>query len=91
MFATLEAARELKLKEKADFMHELVGIAATPNQSVEYVKGLQNFYSQLSSSAINDLTPKRKETPGARSVDWETASRVMWSAMQTKKRLESGR
>lgn len=87
MFATLEAARELKLRERAEFLSELVGIAAIPNQSLEYVKSLQSFYSDLSQNAVPDFG-KKKSDAGVSS--WEHASQIMWSAMKTKKRLECG-
>jgi hypothetical protein len=70
-------------------MNELVSIAAVPNQSLEYMKGLQSFYSRILIDAVPEHGQIKK--PGRQSVPWKDASKIMWSAMKTKKRLECGR
>jgi hypothetical protein len=86
VFATLSAARELKVKEKADFMHELCGISAIPSQRIEYMQGLQKFYKEVSDTSV----PEHKKPKSTNVMPWEAATALMKSAEQTKIRLERG-
>lgn len=88
MFAVLEAARELKLKEQAGIMVELVDIAAVPNQPLQYMKSLKNTYQRMSDRAVPEHQVQQKKTEGT--IPWDTASNLMWSAMKTMKRLNRG-
>lgn len=88
MFAILEAARELKTQERADFMYELVGIAAVPGAcSTKYVDGLENRYKIISENAVPELIPKDKKNGGQ--VEWKHATSIMDAAMKLKLRLEA--
>lgn len=84
MFAVLEAARELRARERADFMYEMCAISAIPSQSVQYLKGLQSFYSDVRNSAVKE----EKQNSQSTSVPWDIASQQMLAAMRLKKRLE---
>lgn len=88
MFATLAAARELKVKEKAEFMHELCGVSAIPSQRIEYMQGLQKYYRQVS----DDSVPEHKQAQQLNEnvMPWESATALMKSAEKTKIRLERG-
>ena len=88
MFAVLIAARELKAKERAEFMHELVAIAAVPGAaSLEYKKSLESFYRNIFEQAVPEHQ-SQKQNKGA--MPFDVASNIMFDAMKQKKRLECG-
>lgn len=82
----MEAARELRSKEKAEFMLELCDIAAIPSQQVEYMKQLRSHYRSVFDEAVPEQKPKKSEGV----LDWKQATALMKSAEKMKQRLERG-
>lgn len=71
-------------------MFEMVSIAGVPGVcSKKYVEGLESYFRTIADGAVAEHSVIHEQAKNA-PIDWNTASRVMWSAMKTKKRLECG-
>jgi hypothetical protein len=91
VFAILEAARQLKTKERAEVMLELTRVSAVSGvTSLDYYEELKKKYHTISTHAVPEHV-KPEPPNGAKRVDWKTATRIMDSAMRLKMRLEHGR
>jgi len=85
----LEAARELKAKDKGDWLYELCSVAVSSSSTKEYFKALQEHYRNMSINSIPEYRPKPRGPESA--IPWDVASKIMWDAMKQKKRLDRGK
>lgn len=92
MFAVLKAARELKQRERAEFMKDLINVAFVPAGKKEFIDSLRKFWSGVQESAVPEFSPKRPviKEDGTPVVPWELATKIMVGQMRAMKRINGG-
>lgn len=88
----MKAAKELKTREQADFMYDLIGVVCTQGGSQEYIDELRSLYKRVRDDSIPELKPERVEYPDGRTplLPMAEATKRMFETLAVKKRLETG-
>lgn len=93
MFAVLKAAKELKTREQADFMYDLIGVACAPHADQKYIDELRSTYRTIRDNSVPELKPADTviwTEQGSPVIPFDQATKIMAEQMKIKKRLESG-
>lgn len=88
----LQAAKELKTREQADFMYDLIGVVCTQGGSQEYIDELRSLYRKIRDDSIPEMKTERVEWQdnGSPLLPMKAATQRMFETLAIKKRLECG-
>ncbi len=78
----LGAAKELKVKDKADFFFDLVGVVCATNGSQDYINGIRKMWREIRDDAIPEFrTPRVEYDSGVTKIPWKQATELMVQQM----------
>jgi hypothetical protein len=88
----MKAAKELKTKEQADFMYDLIGVVCTQGANQEYIDKLRGLYRSIRDNAVPEWKAERVEwqEDGTPIIPWKQATQLMFDHLSVKKRIECG-
>ncbi len=92
MFAVLKAAKQLKTKDRADVLYDLIAIACAPQQDQKYIDALREMYRNIRDDAVPEFKVERARTDESGNVKlpWKQATQVMLQQMAVMKRVNGG-
>lgn len=88
----IKAAKELKTREQADFMYDLIGVVCVQGNSQEYVDATRTAYRNIRDDAVPEWRPERVEwqSNGTPVLPMAEATKRMFETLAVKKRIECG-
>ncbi len=88
----IKAAKELKTRERADFMYDLIGVVVTQGGSQEYLDNVRTMYRNIRDDAVPEWKPERVEWQdnGTPVLPMAEATKRMFETLSVKKRIECG-
>lgn len=92
MFAVLSAARELRLKEQAEFFRNMINVAFVPSGDKDYISSLHKYWAKRQDMAIPEFAPEQVEykSDGTPVLPMEVATKLMIAQMRAFKRINGG-
>jgi hypothetical protein len=92
VFAVLKASKELKTREQADFMYDLIGVVCATSGSQDYIDKARDCYREIRDNAVPEWKPEKVvwQSDGTPLVPWKQATQVLMSVLAVKKRIECG-
>lgn len=91
MFAVLKAAKELKTKERAEFMYDIVGAICSPNLKQTDLNSYLKMWQDIGNSAIPEFEKETvKYKNGRPTIPMKEASQIMLKQLAVMKRLQHG-
>lgn len=91
MFAVLKAAKELKTKDRAEFMFDLIGVICSPNMKQENLESYAKGWLDKANDAIPEFKEERVNYVAGRPVmPMKQASELMLQQLKVMKRVNYG-
>ncbi len=88
----MKAAKELKTREQADFMYDLIGVVCTQGSNQEYIDHMRTMYRNIRDDAVPEWKTERVEWQdnGTPILPMAEATKRMFETLAIKKRIECG-
>jgi hypothetical protein len=92
VFAVLKAAKDLKTKENAEFMHDLIGIACAPHSEQRDLDDLRRIWREIKNNAVPEFKIAMAEmnADGTPTLPWKQATALMFQQMAVFKKVNYG-
>ena len=87
----IKAARELKIRENAQFMYDMTGVVCAPHDQ-KYLESSRELWKQIRDDTIPEFKPERVkyDSAGNPTIPWKQAGHLMMSQLAVLKRLNGG-
>lgn len=89
VFAVLKAAKELKTKEHAEFMHDMVGVVCAGSADQKYIDALRKFWRDLANDSVPEFKQDRVTYDGdTPRIPWKQATALMFQQLAVMKKVK---
>ncbi len=87
----MRAAKELKTKDRADTMYDLIGVVCASHGSQEYIDALRQMWRNIRDDSVPEFKTERvKYEDGTPKIPWKQATQIMLQQMAVMKRVNGG-
>ncbi len=88
----MRAAKELKTKENAEKMYDLIAIVCCASGAQAYIDGLREMWRTIRDDAVPEFRPDRvKYEGGTPKLPWKQATELMFQQLAVMKKVNYGR
>ncbi len=91
VFAVLRAAKQLKTRDHAEFMYDLVAAVCANSGDQKYIDKLRQMWVDIRDDAVPEFTPaKVRYQNGTPVIPWKQASHLMAQQMNVMLKVNHG-
>ncbi len=91
VFAVLRAAKQLKTREHAEHMYDLVGAVCTASGDDKYIKAVRKMWVDIRDDAVPEFKAvKVRYEDGTPVIPWKQASHLMAQQMAVMMKVNHG-
>ena len=86
----MAAAKELKRKDNAEYMYDMIGVICAPTNA-DYLKDIRQMWADIRDDSVPEFkVDKVTYDGGTPTIPWKQATEIMFSQLAVMKRLKGG-